>query len=215
VSLGAAAWVLAGVLAAEPPAEPPAPELVPHVAEDGRKSDRVHLQLDAAALWGIGGQMFLGTQLRFAAVLEHWSTAKAIGTWDLGAAFAYHNEPVFLAPWLDAAEVSGAAHRTVLVAHLGHSVHMGKRRRFALGLHGYGGWNYWRSAYTVDYAGEDVSGRAVVDRHLPVVGGELRLGYRVHRRVGLTMVLGAPVPSASSYGITWAHAGLGLSFHLR
>jgi hypothetical protein len=210
MSLVVGAWVLAGVLAAEP-----APVRVPHVAEDGRRADRVHFQLDAAGLWGIGGQMFLGTQLRFAALFERWTTARATGTWDLGAAFAYHNEPVFLAPWLDAAQVTGANHRTVLVAHVGHSFHLGKRRRFALGLHGYGGWNYWRSAYTVEFPAEQVSGQAVVDRHLGVLGAELRLGYRVHERVGLNLVFGAPFPTASSYAITFAHAGLGLSFYLR
>lgn len=189
--------------------------LAPHVAEDGSRSGRVHLQLDADATWGIGGQMFLGTQLRFAAVLEHWTTRRAIGTWDLGAAFAYQNEPTFLAPWIDRESIHGAGHRTVLAAHLGHTFHMGARRRFALGLYVYGGWNYWRSAYSVQYAQEGVSGSAVVARHSGVLGGELRLGYRFHRRVGVNLALGAPVPTTSSYAITLAHIGLGLTFHLR
>lgn len=207
-SLGAIMLASAPELA---PAEPPAP----HVAEDGPLSRRAHLQLDGDALWGIGGQMYLGTQVRFAALLEHWATSKALGTWDLGAAFAYHAEPTFLAPWIDRESIDGATHRLLLVAHLGHTFHMGKRRRVGLGLHAYGGWNYWRSAYSVDYTGEGVSGRAVVDRHLGVIGGELRLGYRFHRRVGANFVMGAPAPTASSYAITFAHLGLGLSFYLR
>ncbi|MEZ4448374.1 MAG: hypothetical protein R3B09_02765 [Nannocystaceae bacterium] len=187
----------------------------PHVAEDGARSGRVHLQLDADATWGIGAQMFLGAQLRLAAVLEHWTTRRAIGTWDLGGAFAYQNEPTFLAPWIDRDVVDGAGHRVILVAHVGHTVHMGARRRWALGLHLYGGANYWRSAYSVAYPGEAVSGSAVVDRLLGVIGGELRLGYRFHRRVGANLAMGGPFPTSSSYGITLAHLGLGLSFFLR
>lgn len=201
------------LLVAEAPVAAASP--APHVAEDGSKSGRVHLQLDSDAIWGIGGQMFLGAQLRLAAVLEHWTTARAIGTWDLGGAFAYQNEPTFLAPWIDREAIHGAGHRTTLVAHVGHTVHLGARRRFALGAHLYGGWNYWRSAYSVSYPAEEVSGSAVVDRHLAVVGGELRVGYRLHRRVGVNLAMGAPFPTASSYAITIAHLGLGLSFFLR
>jgi hypothetical protein len=203
------------MLLASAPSAAPAELPAPHVAEDGQKSDRVHLQLDGDALWGIGGQMYLGTQVRFAALLEHWTTSKALGTWDLGAAFAYHAEPTFLAPWIDRESIDGATHRLLLVAHLGHTFHMGARRRVALGLHAYGGWNYWRSSYSLDYADENVSGSAVVDRHLAVIGGELRLAYRFHRRVGVNLAIGAPAPTASSYAITFAHLGLGLSFYLR
>ncbi len=176
---------------------------------------RVHLQLDADATWGIGGQMFLGTQLRLAALIEHWQTRHAAGTWDLGVNFAYQNEPTFLAPWLDSSQVSGAGHRVQLVASLGHSAHLGRLRRVALGLHLYGGYNYWRSDYAVEYANEGVSGGAVVDDHLPVIGGELRLGVRVHRRVGLNLAIGAPFPTTTSYAISMLHVGLGLSFYLR
>ncbi len=202
-----ASLLAASLLVAEPPA--------PHVAEDGQRSGRVHLQLDGAGTWGIGGQMFLGTNLRFAALLEHWTTSKALGTWDLGAVFAYQNEPTFLAPWIDPTQVDGAGHRLVLAAHVGHTVHMGARRRVALGLSASAGLNHWRSSYSVSYADEDVSGSAVVSRNLAVVGGELRLGYRFHRRVGAQLVLGAPAPTTTSYAISVAHVGLGLSVHLR
>lgn len=187
----------------------------PHVAEHGTLSDRVHLQLDGDATWGVGSQMFLGSQVRFATVLEHWSTRRATGTWDLGAAFAYQNEPIFLAPFIDAERVDGAAHRVQVLAHLGHTFHVGKRRRVGLGLHAYGGWNYWRSAYRVSYPDVDVEGSDVVARHHAIVGGEIRLAYRVHERVGLNLIVGAPFPTASSYGITYGHLGVGLSFYLR
>jgi hypothetical protein len=199
--------VIAGLLASEPPA--------PHVDEDGSKSNRVHLQLDADATFGIGAQMFLGTQLRFAALLEHWATARALGTWDFAGSFAYQNEPTFLAPWIDPSQVTGAGHRLQLTASVGHTVHMGKRRRAALGLHVFGGWNQARSDYTVDYADEDVHGHAVVVHDRPIVGGELRFAYRFHERVGFNLMLGAPLPTASSYLITFGQVGVGLSFYLR
>lgn len=159
--------------------------------------------------------MFLGTQVRGVAVLEHWATARALGTWDLGGAFAYQNEPTFLAPWIDTTQVEGATHRTQLVAHVGHTVHMGPRRRSALGLHVLGGWNAWRSHYRVHYSLEDVRGEATSTRHAAVLGGELRFTQRLHRRVGLNVVAGGMVPTQSSYLISLAHVGLGLSFYAR
>ena len=191
---------------------PPPP---PHVAEDGAKTGRVHIQLDADATWGIGSQMFLGTQLHLVGVLEHWTTSRAIGTWDIGGNFAYQNEPTFLAPWIDTTQIHGAGHRVQLLATVGHSAHMGWRRRVALGLHLFGGWSYWRSAYSVRYPSESVAGEAVVARHHPIIGGEVRLAYRLHRRVGLNLAIGAPFPTNTSYAITFGHLCLGLSLYLR
>lgn len=192
-----------------------APPPAPHVAEDGSKSGRTHVQLDGDATFGIGGQMFLGMQLHVAALVEHWTTRHAIGTWDFGGTFAYQNEPIFLAPYIDPDEVRGAGHRTQLLATAGHTVHMGNRRRVALGLHVFGGWNAWRSDYTVTYADEDVHGHGVVVRHRPVIGAELRFDYRFHRHVGFNVIAGAPMPTTSSYLITYGHLGIGLSFYLR
>ena len=134
---------------------------------------------DAAATWGVGGQMFLGSLLRFAALFEHWATTKAIGTWDVGASFRYDNEPLFLS-FAHPPGAAGATHRTVLAAQVGHTFHMGKRRSSALGIHVLGGWNYWRSDYTLDYPDEDVHGSAVVARHKAVVGAEVRFVQRLH-----------------------------------
>ena len=192
--------------------EPPAP----HVAEDGQLRRRhLHLQLDSDATWGIGSQMFLGTHVRLAGMLEHWSTTRATGTWDFALGFAYQNEPTFLAPWIDPTQVKGAGHRTQLTLGVGHSFHMGARRRFALGLHVLGGWNYARTDYEVTYATEGVQGSEVVDFHRPLLAGELRMTYRLHRRVGLNMMISAPIPTDSTYLISLAQVGLGLSLYLR
>lgn len=217
-----AALVVASLIAS--PTPPPGPEAPAPVGEssvqpqvrEGSADDpeNIRLQLDAAALWGIGGQMLLGGHLRLAALFEHWSTSRAFGTWDLGLAFAYHNEPTFLAPWLDRSQVDGAGHRILSLGHLGHTVHMGRRRRAALGLHVYGGWNVWRSDYSLRYPDEGVEGSAVVVRHRAIVGGELRFTYRLHEHLGLNLMLGAPAPTTSSYLITLLHVGAGLTFYL-
>jgi len=206
-----ATWFL---LVSAPPLEVEA-MAVPHVREDGQKTHRVHLQLDAEAIFAIGGQSALGTELHFKTRFEHWQTRLALGVWDVGAAFTYQNEPTFLAPWIDPNEVDGATHRTRLAATAGHTCQLGHRRRWAIGAHLYGGWNAWRSAYSVDYSAEDVSGDAVVTRHDFVAGGEVDVGYRFHSRVGVNVTFGTPFPTQSSYLITIAQGGLGLSFYLR
>lgn len=207
--------VLMGALASAPGADQGRAEAPPHVAEDGTRTRSPHVQLDGVATWGIGSQMFLGTQLRLAALFEHWTSARALGSWDVGLDFAYQNEAIFLAPWMDPSEVSGATHRTQLVASVGHSVHMGKRRRFALGLHAWGGWTHRRSDYSLEYANEGVRGSAVVAHNRAIVGAELRLAYRLHERLGLSAIISAPAPTESSYLISLAQVGLGLSFYLR
>jgi hypothetical protein len=198
---------------AGPPVEGPA--LVPHVAEQGGTDGRIHLQLSGDVIYGIGGQSYLGGLLRLNAYKALWDRGRATGSLDLGAQLGYGNEPVWLAPWLATGGVQGATHRIQAVVTIGHTFHIGKRRRFSLGTHLYAGLNHWRSSYSVDFPDEGVKGRETVTRNLPLAGGQLELGYRFHRRVGLHWVLGGPFPTASSYAITFFHAGLGLSFYLR
>ena len=204
--------LLAALLIAPPRDAMPPP---PHVPESDSKDDRLHLQLSADATYGIGGQSYLGANLRLDAYLPVWSRRSVTGTVDFGSQFAYGNEPTWLAPWLAGAGITGATHRIQLVATFGHSFHLGKRRRFSLGTHLYGGWNHWRSSYAVNYPNEDVSGEATVSRNHLIAGGQLEFGYRFHRRVGVHAVLGGPFPTQSSYAITIFHVGLGLTVHLR
>ena len=98
---------------------------------------------------------------------------------------------------------------------LGDTFHIGKRRRFSLGTHIFAGLNHWRSSYSAHSPGEGVNGHDTVTRTLPLAGGQFELGYRLHRRVGLYRVLGGPISTASSYAVTFFHAGLGLSSYLR
>lgn len=203
-------WLVTVVLLADPSAS----VSKPHVPEDGARLDHVNVQLDADALIGIGGQPFLGSGFRAVAMIPAWHSHRALGTWDLGGSFAYHNEPLFLL-FVDTHGARGANHRTVLAARVGHTVHMGKRRRTALGLDVYGGWNAWRSEYSFSYPGEGVAGSAVTVRHKPMIGAEMRLSQRLHRRVGLHFAVAGVAPTSSSFVITFTHVGVGLSFYLR
>jgi hypothetical protein len=203
--------LLLATLVATPLAVPPAP----HLPEGGGRDGRIHLQLSADATYGIGGQSFLGSNLHLDAFRSIWDRRKVTGTIDFGAQFSYGNEPTWLAPWLANGTTTGATHRVQVVATLGHTFHIGQRRRFSLGTHLYGGWNHWRSAYAVNYPDEGINGEATVSRNHPLAGGQVELGYRFHRRVGVHMVLGGPFPTHSSYAITIFHVGLGLTVHLR
>jgi hypothetical protein len=201
------ALVLTAALLATPPA--------PHLPEAGGRDGRIHLQLSADATYGIGGQSYLGGNLRLDAYTAVWARRKVTGTIDFGGQLAYGNEPTWLAPWLSDGTISGATHRVQLLATFGHTFHLGKRRRFAFGTHLYGGWNHWRSSYSLNYPHEGVSGEETVARNHAIVGGQIELGYRFHRRVGVHAVLGGPFPIQSSYAITLFHVGLGLTVHLR
>jgi hypothetical protein len=205
--------VLLAALVATPPDTAGRP--TPHIPEGGGRDGRIHLQLSADATYGIGGQSYLGSNLRLNAYTAVWDRRKVTGTIDFGGQLAYGNEPTWLAPWLADDTITGATHRVQLLATFGHTFHIGQRRRFSLGTHLYGGWNHWRSAYAVNYPNEDVSGEATVSRNHPIAGGQVELGFRFHRRVGVHMVLGGPFPTHSSYAITIFHVGLGLTFHLR
>ncbi len=181
-------------------------------AESGRP---VHVRLDTAATYGIGGQSFLGVDLKMSGYMPVWDTRLGTGTFDAGVVLAYGNEPTFLAPWIDPSQVQGATHRISLFLRLGHTFHIGQRRRVALGMHLFGGLHEWISAYSVQYANEGVSGSSTQKKSLLVSGGELDFAYRFSERAGLYLALSAPFPYQSSYAQTMFHVGAGLTFYLR
>jgi hypothetical protein len=185
----------------------------PHVVA-GEQS-RAHVRMEGDVLYGIGGQSFLGGGLDAIVDARVWETRRATGTLGGGLGLVYHNEPTFLAPWIDRDLVHGATHRVQALAIAAHTIHIGKLRRFSFGVQLYGGLNHWRSDYRVDYAREHLAGRSVVERDTFVVGGQLRLGYRVARRVGLGLLLGGPFPTKSSYVNGMFQVGLGLTVYLR
>jgi hypothetical protein len=207
--------LLLALAAVSPARAEPSLRAAPHVAEGGEDTRRLHLLVDGVATFGIGGQMAVGGLARATGYLAVWNTRRATGTLDLGVALAYQNEPVGLAPWLAGKDVTGAGHRVHALLSLGHTVHLGRRRRSALGLALVGGLSHWISSYALVYPTEGVRGRDTVRHTDPLIGGELRYGYRFSERVGLVLVAGAPFPTQSSYVIGMFHVGLGLTVHLR
>lgn len=215
--MNAARWFVATALAAAvlaPASASAADSVPPHVVAGAAEHGRVHVRVDGDALFGIGGQAFLGTGVQGIVDTEVWRTRRATGTLGGGLAFSYHNEPTFLAPWIDRERVSGATHRLQTLAVLGHGIHIGKHRRFALDLQLRGGWNHWRSDYVVDYADEGLHGRTLMTRNNFVVAGRVQLGVRVSKRVGVHALMGAPFPTRSSYVLGMFEVGLGLTVHL-
>ncbi len=175
----------------------------------------VHVRFDTAATYGIGGQSYLGIDLKMSGYMPVWNTRLATGTVDGGLVLAYGNEPTWLAPWIDPEQVQGSTHRISLLLRVGHSFHLGVRRRVMLGFHLFAGLHEWISSYSVTYANEGIHGSSTVKRSLLVSGGELDFAYRFSEHVGLYLELSAPFPYQSSYAQTYFHVGAGLTFYLR
>jgi hypothetical protein len=187
----------------------------PYLGASGEADHRVHVRLDTDATWGIGGQMFLGASAHGTGYVGAWNTPHATGSVDVGLQLHYQNEPVFLAFWIDPTEVTGAVQRVQAVATVGHTFHMGGRRQVALGVRWFAGLNHWDSTYTVNYANEGVQGKATVRDDLFVTGAQVDVAYRCAKHVGVNLQLNAPMPTASSYAITFGSIGAGLSWYLR
>lgn len=183
----------------------------PYVGPDD--AHPVHLRLDTAASWGIGGQMFLGGQVHLAAQTPVWTGRTASATVDAGLQLSYGNEATFLAPWIDRETTSGATHRVHTVAVAGVTFHAGAQRRVSVGLQWFAGLNVWRSDYRVTV--DTIDERAVVQRLLPVTGGQVTIAARLSERVGVNLFLQAPLPTSSSYAVGLASLGVGPVFYLR
>jgi hypothetical protein len=183
---------------------------VSHVVA-GEKEGTLHLHLDSSALYGIGGQSFLGALARGLAGVTAWHGGNASGSADVGLALAYHNEPTWLAPWLANGQISGAAHRVQLLLVAGHTFYVLESRALAIGLHGQGGWNHWISSYSLEYPAEGVSGKATIARDHFVLGGQLTASLRLIDHLGIQIVAGGPIPIESSYVVSMFHVGVGLT----
>ncbi|HMV65607.1 MAG TPA: hypothetical protein PKA64_02060 [Myxococcota bacterium] len=181
----------------------------------GTDAHPVHLRLDTAASWGIGGQMFLGGQVHLAAQTPVWTGKTASATADAGLQLAYHNEATFLAPWVDRDTTTGAGHRVHAVAVAGVTFHAGPQRRVAVGLQWFAGLNVWRSDYAVAIPEADIDAHEVVQRLLPVTGGQVTIAARLSERVGIDLFMQAPIPTSSSYAVGLAALGIGPVFYLR
>ena len=183
----------------------------------GEHGHPVHVRLDSAATYGIGGQSYLGIDLKMSGYLPVWDTRLGTGSIDAGVVLAYGNEPTWLAPWIDTSQVQ-ATHRISLLARLGThfftSVSVAAPRSVSTRLAVFA---EWISAYSVNYQSEGISGSAALKRSLFVSGGELDF-LRTVFRSGRSVVSGtertvSPIPVF--YAQTMFHVGAGLTFYLR
>jgi hypothetical protein len=187
----------------------------PHLNEGEEREHRLHIAVDTAFTYGIGGQSALGALARATGYTAVWNTRRATGTVDLGLQLAYQNEPIALAPWIDGDNVTGAGHHINVALALGHTIHMGQRRRASLGLLIFGGWSHWVSSYSLVYPREGITGSETVRHDDFIAGGELEFRYRFSRYVGMNVVAGAPFPTQSSYVIGMFYVGVGLTVFAR
>jgi hypothetical protein len=186
----------------------------PYVEAEDTFSD-VHLRLDTDVTWGIGGQMYLGAQTHLLAQMPAWHGARSSGTFDVSLRAAYGNEGAYFAPWLDPEVVFSEGHRLQLQLGVGHAFHIGQQRRFTLGVQALAGWNHLTRVARITYTEEDFAAEGRSGDNDLVVSGELTMAYRLHDRVGLNLSLNAPVPLESTYIITMAQVGFGVSWYLR
>jgi hypothetical protein len=184
------------------------------LAEDDPALPSVYL--DAVGTYGIGGQSALGAELHATAA---WTFARGDvdGTLDLGLRLGYENEPVWLAPWIDARDVDAVVHRVRAHLTVGPTLRFGgAARELSLGLHLYGGPTSWESQASVRHAAYGVDGTAQVSRLAADFGALLRFTWRPDPAIGLALIAGAPIWGLhSSYVVDLFHVGLGLAFRLR
>lgn len=191
-----------------------APELFRGIPEGGDVLYTPHTTLDLAATYGIGGYSALGFQLHAKEQFSNWNTSVATGSFDLGLALGWQDEPQSL-QFAQPKGQKNDAQRLNLWATLGHTFHMGRERRANLGFHLFGGWTHVWSTASLKMPDLGVD-RASADNYgLWNAGAMLKFDYRLSRYVGFNLEATAPFyPMGMSYVRTLFHVGAGLTVYL-
>jgi len=176
----------------------------------GEPAKRLHVTLDATFTYGIGGYSALGAQLRGRGQLPLGNLGRSTGTFDFGLVLGIQDEPQALQYGAPPA-LSNDAQRLNAWVTVGHSFHMGQKRRASLGMYLYGGWTQvWSQAAMNDDAHD--FHRSFSDSYgKPNAGGMLTFDYRFSTYLGFTLQAAAPFPVGPSYVITLFHVGVGLT----
>lgn len=183
------------------------------IPEGGETDHRLHVTLDAAATYGIGGYSALGVQVHGLGQLSIWNTGFATGTFDFGVVLGWQDEPQALQFDVPTGQENDAQRLNSWVT-AGTSFHMGQERRSTLGLHVFAGWTHvWSWAVVVDER-LDLDAEASDDYGLFNVGAMLKFDYRFSEWVGFHLQAAAPFGTGSSYVNTLFHVGLGLTAYL-
>jgi len=184
------------------------------IPEGGETAHRLHATVDATFTYGIGGYSALGVQAHAVGQLSVWNTRRATGTFDFGLVLGFQDEPQVLQYEIPAGQSNNAQRLNAWVT-VGHTFHVGHRRRLGLGVHLFNGWTHvWSQAALKDP-------KHMVDQKLSDnyglfnTGGMLKLDYRFSKYVGLSVQIVGPWPVAPSYVTTLFHVGIGLTGYLR
>lgn len=183
--------------------------------EGGETAGHLHVTVDGTFTYGIGIYSAIGGQLHALGQETLWNTRLATGSFDFGVLVGLQDEPMAL-------QFGGAAGQTTSTQRLntwvtvGHTFHLGARRRSGLGLHLFGGWTQvWTSASVVN---PDLGlNRQVSDAYgLWNSGAMLKYDYRFSRYVGLSLQAAVPFWGVQpSYVATIFHVGVGLTGYFR
>ncbi len=181
----------------------------------GEKAGRLHVTVDLIFTYGIGAYSALGAQTHALGQVSVWNTRHATGTFDFGVLLGAQREPMAL-QYGAAPGQTNDAQRLNAWASIGHTLHLGARRRSGLGLHLFAGWTHvWSQAKVVN-AELAIDRRVRDDYGLLNSGLMLKYDYRFSRYVGLRIEATAPFWSVQpSYVATIFHVGVGLTGYLR
>lgn len=185
------------------------------IPEGGEPAGRLHATVDATFTYGIGGYSALGAQVHGVGLVSLWNTRLATGTFSVGALVGLQNEPMALQYVVAPGQINDAQ-RLHLWVTIGHTFHMGVRRRASLGLHLFGGWTHeWTQASLVrPDLGID---RQVRDNYgLFNSGTMLKFDYRFSKYIGLSLQAAVPFWKVQpSYVATIFHVGVGITAYVK
>ena len=135
-----------------------------------------------------------------------WNRRLATGTFNFGALVGFQDEPMAL-QYGTAPGQTNDAQRLNLWLTVGHSFHLGVRRRASLGLHLFGGWTHVFSQASLVRPDLGIN-RQVSDNYgLLNSGTLLKFDYRFSQYVGLSLQAAVPFWKVQpSYVATIFHA---------
>ena len=181
----------------------------------GEPAGTVHATVDATFTYGIGAYSALGAQVHGVGLVSIWNTRLATGTFNFGALVGFQDEPMAL-QYGTAPGQTNDAQRLNLWLTVGHSFHLGVRRRASLGLHLFGGWTHVFSQASLVRPDLGID-RQVSDNYgLLNSGTLLKFDYRFSKYVGISLQAAVPFWKVQpSYVATIFHVGVGITAYLR
>lgn len=176
-----------------------------------------HVQLRASALYATFSPG-VGAALRATVQVPVWDGQGVTGSVDVGLSTRYVWGGGVLYPWLSTdpdERATGADHVATVALDVGHTFHLGRQRRSSLGIHAFAGLAISHRAWTLAWADHGLEASATQTTPVFTWGPELDYHYRVHRNVGLHVVLGGVSPTQSGLAGPMLHVGAGVSVYVR